>query len=304
MHLENTLEELKKKNLLGEKISGKDGFNFNIRIQFGAGAYVCGEESALIESCEGKRGEPRNRPPFPVQKGYLNQPTVINNVETLCSVVKIIEKGSSWYKSLGTQGSSGTKLLSISGDCKNPGIYEIEWGMTIKDMLTMVGAEKTMAVQVAGPSGRCIAPNEFNKKIAYEELATGGAMIIIGQNRNLLKDVVLNFTNFFIEESCGSCTPCRSLTPILKEKLEKILNGNGREEDINDLERLGKMMKTLNRCGLGQTAANPILTTIENFREKYDSLIKATEDEKIYAFDMAASVQESCAAVNRKPLLN
>jgi len=303
-HLENTLEELKKKNLLGEKISGKDGFNFNIRIQFGAGAYVCGEESALIESCEGKRGEPRNRPPFPVQKGYLNQPTVINNVETLCSVVRILEKGSSWYKSLGTQGSSGTKLLSISGDCKNPGIYEIEWGMTIKDMLTMAGAEKTMAVQVAGPSGRCIAPNEFNKKIAYEELATGGAMIIIGQNRNLLKDVVLNFTNFFIEESCGSCTPCRSLTPILKEKLEKILNGNGREEDINDLERLGKMMKTLNRCGLGQTAANPILTTIENFREKYESLIKATEDEKIYAFDMAASVQESCAAVNRKPLLN
>ncbi len=303
-HLEKTLNDLKKKNLLGDAISGKKDFSFSIRIQFGAGAYVCGEESALIESCEGKRGEPRNRPPFPVQKGYMNQPTVINNVETLCSVVRIIEKGSSWYKSMGTQGSSGTKLLSISGDCKYPGIYEIEWGMTIKDMLVMAGAERTMAVQVAGPSGRCIAPNEFNKKIAYEELATGGAMIIIGNNRNLLKDVVLNFTNFFIDESCGSCVPCRALMPVLREKFLKLLNGNGREEDIDELERLGKMMKTLNRCGLGQTAANPILTTIENFREKYQALIRAYEDEKVFSFDMAASVQESCNAVNRKPNLN
>ena len=301
--LEKVLEDLRIGNFLGENIIGKQGFNFDIRIQFGAGAYVCGEESALIESCEGKRGEPRNRPPFPVQKGYLNQPTVINNVETLCSVVKIIEKSSSWYKSLGTMNSSGTKLLSISGDCKNPGIYEIEWGITIQQMLEMASAENTMAVQVAGPSGRCIGPNEFNKKIAYEELATGGAMIIIGQNRDLLKEVVLNFTDFFIDESCGSCVPCRALMPVLKEKLEKIIQGNGRKGDISDLERLGKMMRTLNRCGLGQTAANPILTTIENFKEKYEALIKE-EDEKYYAFDLAASIQESCLAVGRKPNLN
>ena len=148
-----------------------------------------------------------------------------------------------------------------------------------------------------------INSKEFEKKIAYEELATGGAMIIFNQTRDLLKDVVLNFIDFFIDESCGSCVPCRALTPVLKEKLEKIIQGNGRKQDISDLERLGKMMRTLNRCGLGQTAANPILTTIENFKEKYEALIKE-EDEKYYAFDMAASVQESCLAVGRKPNLN
>ena len=197
-YLESVLDELRSKNILGENIFGK-GFTFDIRIQFGAGAYVCGEESALIESVEGKRGEPRNRPPFPVQKGYKGQPTVINNVETFCSVVKIIEKGSNWYKAIGTPESAGTKLLSISGDCKLPGVYEVAWGMSIKEMLDMVGAENVQAVQVAGPSGICLPPSQFDRKIALEDLPTGGSMTVIGKNRDLLKDVVLNFMDFFRE---------------------------------------------------------------------------------------------------------
>jgi len=302
-HLEKTLEGLRNNNLLGKNIAGKTGFDFDIRIQFGAGAYICGEESALIESAEGKRGEPRNRPPFPVQSGYMHQPTIVNNVETLCSVVKIIEKGADWYKSFGTKNSSGTKLLSISGDCKYPGVYEIEWGMTVKNMLEMVGAENTMAVQAAGPSGRCIGQKEFDRIIANEDLPTGGAMIVIGKNRNILKDVVLNFTNFFIDESCGSCVPCRAMTTILKQKLEDILHGKGTQQDIENMVKWGKMMKDLNRCGLGQTAANPILTSIENFREEYNKLIKE-ENGMFYEFDMMAAVKDSCDYVGRIPNVN
>lgn len=299
-YLEEILEELKNKNLSGKNIIGKSGFDFDIRIQIGAGAYVCGEESALIESAEGKRGEPRNYPPFPVQKGYLNKPTIINNVETLSAVVKIIEKGADWYKSIGAKDSSGTKVMSISGDCKNPGVYEIEWGITIKQMLEMAGAENTMAVQVAGPSGRCIGPKEFERKIANEDLATGGAMIVIGKNRNLLKDVVLNFTEFFMDESCASCVPCRAMTTVLKHKIENIIHGKGTKKDIENMIKWGNMMKELNRCGLGQTAANPVLTTIENFREEYDKLVK-DGDALIYEFDMMAAVKESCDYVGRKP---
>ena len=300
LHLEKTLDELRKKNLLGKNIAGKTGFDFDIRIQFGAGAYVCGEESALIESAEGKRGEPRNRPPFPVEKGYLNQPTIINNVETLCSTVRIIENGADWYKAIGTEKSTGTKVLSISGDCKFPGIYEIEWGMTIKQMLEMCGAENVQAVQVAGPSGICISPKMFDRKIANEDLPTGGSMIVIGQNRDILKDVVCNFMDFFIDESCGSCVPCRALTPVLKQKLEKIIEGKGVKQDIDDMLKLSKTMKELNRCGLGQTAANPIITTIENFREKYEALVKEPKADGVYDFDMKAAVKDSCSVVKRE----
>ena len=301
-YLETQIEDLRRKNLLGKSILGKNNFDFDIRIQLGAGAYVCGEESALIESAEGKRGEPRNRPPFPAQKGYLQKPTTVNNVETLASIVRIIEKGANWYKSIGTKDSTGTKVLSISGDCKNPGIYEIEWGMTIKEMLEICGAEEeTQAVQVAGPSGRCIGPNEFGRKIANEDLPTGGSMTVIGKDRNLLKDVVKKYMEFFIDESCGSCIPCRSLNPIILSKLNKIIEGTAVTRDIEDVEKFGKMMKDLNRCGLGQTAANPILTTIENFKSKYTELVKNQKDNNIFFFDLEKAVKESCEYVNRKP---
>ncbi|RKX82845.1 MAG: hypothetical protein DRP70_15710 [Spirochaetes bacterium] len=299
-YLENLLSNLRSDGWLGKNIGGKKGFNFDIRIQFGAGAYVCGEESALIESAEGKRGEPRDRPPFPVEVGYLNQPTVVNNVETLCSCVKIINNGIDWYRNLGTEKSTGTKLLCVSGDCRYPGIYEIEWGFSVKDILEMVGTDLSniQAVQVGGPSGSCIGPDDFNRELSYEDLATGGSLIILNNSRNLLKDVVLNFMNFFIEESCGSCVPCRALTRMYKITLEKILAGHGKKKDIKDMLDWAVMMKA-NRCGLGQTAANPILTTIKNFREKYESLITEEETGYVSTFDLNKAVQDYCEAADR-----
>jgi [NiFe] hydrogenase diaphorase moiety large subunit len=298
--LEEVLSELRERGLLGKNIKGKEGFDFDIRIQFGGGAYVCGEESALLESAEGKRGEPRDRPPFPVANGYLNKPTVINNVETLCAVTKIIHNGAKWYRSLGTLESTGSKLISVSGDCEDPGVYEIEWGFSINDVLEMVGAKDVQAVQVGGPSGACIAPNEFNRKLAYEDLATGGSLIIIGKDRDLLKDVVLNFMEFFIEESCGSCVPCRAMTVQYKNRLEKILRGNGVKADIEQMLEWEEVMM-MNRCGLGNTAANPVVTTIKNFRELYDA--KLQDVDFVSEFDMAAAVKESCAAAGRIPNL-
>ena len=299
-YLESILQGMREMNLLGKDIAGKSGFDFDIRIQLGAGSYVCGEESGLIESMEGKRGEPRNRPPFPVQSGYLDKPTVVNNVETLCKVVPILVNGADWFKSMGTKESTGTKLLSISGDCKNPGVYEMEWGMTINEMLEMVGATSVQAVKVGGPSGNCIDSTHFGRSIAFEDLATGGSVIIVGKQRDLLRDFILPFTNFFIEESCGSCAPCRSLTVVLRDKLLKILDGNGTKKDIDELYTWAQLGKTANRCGLGQTSANPILTSLDNFRSLYEGLVK-TDQDYLSAFDLEKAVAESCEVVGRVP---
>jgi [NiFe] hydrogenase diaphorase moiety large subunit len=299
-YLEKILENARNKNYLGKNIMGKEGFDFDIRIQFGAGAYVCGEESALIESAEGKRGEPRDRPPFPVEKGYLEMPTVVNNVETLCSVVKVMLNGAEWYRKFGTAESTGTKLLSISGDCRYPGVYEVAWGFSVNDMLEMVGSTGVVqAVQVGGPSGSLIGPNEFGRTLGYEDLATGGSLIIFGEQRDLLNDVVLNFMKFFIEESCGSCSTCRILPNVLKKKLEKILNARGVAQDITDMIEWGKILKA-SRCGLGQTAANPILTSIKNFRHLYDTKIQ-TRKEYDTGFDLLNAVKEACEVTGRVP---
>jgi len=300
-YLEDILQKARETNYLGKNIQGKKGFNFDIRIQFGAGAYVCGEESALIESAEGKRGEPRDRPPFPVEKGYLDMPTVVNNVETLCSVVKVMLNGGEWYKSFGTTESTGTKLLSISGDCKFPGVYEVEWGFSVNDILDMVGANKedVQAVQVGGPSGALIAGNEFNRMLGYEDLATGGSLIIIGKTRDILTDIVLNFMEFFIEESCGSCSTCRIIPTLLRNKLTKILNARGVEKDLDDMAEWGKTLKA-SRCGLGQTAANPVLSSLKNFRYLYEEKIQKN---KVFdsGFDLSTAVKESCKATGRVP---
>ncbi len=300
-YLESILQKARDTNYLGKNIQGKKGFDFEIRIQFGAGAYVCGEESALIESAEGKRGEPRDRPPFPVEKGYLDMPTVVNNVETLCSVVKVVLNGGEWYKSFGTTESTGTKLLSISGDCKFPGVYEVVWGFSVDDILDMTGAarEEVQAVQVGGPSGAIIGKNEFNRMLGYEDLATGGSLIIIGKNRDILTDIVLNFTEFFIDESCGSCSTCRIVPTLLRNKLTKILNARGVKQDIDDMIEWGKILKA-SRCGLGQTAANPILSSIKNFRHLYEEKIQKN---KIFdnGFDLSAAVKESCRVTGRVP---
>ncbi len=302
-YLENILQKAREANYLGKNILGKKGFNFDIRIQFGAGAYVCGEESALIESAEGKRGEPRDRPPFPVEKGYHDMPTVVNNVETLCSVVKVILKGGEWYKSFGTHESTGTKVLSISGDCKFPGVYEVEWGFSVNDILDMVGADKedVQAVQVGGPSGAIIAPNEFTRILGYEDLATGGSLIIIGKNRDILNDIVLNFTEFFIEESCGSCSTCRIVPTLMRNKLIKILNARGVKNDLVDLQEWGRILKA-SRCGLGQTAANPILSSLKNFPHLYEEKIQKNKSFDS-GFDLNAVVKESAKATGRVPII-
>ncbi len=296
-YLEYVLQKMREEGILGKNIAGK-GFDFDIEIKMGAGAYVCGEESALIESAEGKRGEPRDRPPFPVQKGYLNQPTTVNNVETLAAATQIIIRGASWFRSMGTPVSAGTKVLSVSGDCEKPGIYEVEFGLTLKELLEMVGARDTLAVQVGGPSGNCISEAGFNRKICYSDLATGGSIIIFNKSRDLFA-VVRNFLDFFIEESCGWCVPCRAGNVLLKKKFEKIISGKGTNQDLREIEAWGKIIKSTSRCGLGQTSPNPILTTLTNFRELYESRINR-EIDFIPEFDLGQAVAEACELTGRK----
>ena len=297
-YLEHVLQTMREQNLLGKDICGIAGFNFNIRIQSGAGSYVCGEESALIESAEGKRGEPRPRPPFPVEKGYKDCPTVVNNVETLCSVVNIIYHGHEWYLDQGTDVSKGTKVLSISGDCRYPGIYEMEWGFTVREILEMVGAKDTLAVQMGGPSGSLIGAEQFNHQVCYEDLATGGSFIIFNKTRDLLRDVVLNFTEFFVAESCGSCVPCRNIPYLLKQKIEKIIDGRGTRHDLKEMAEWGRIMK-INRCGLGHTAANPVLSMLKNFKYLLEERIQPKRD-FITAFNFEQAVAEANAFVNRE----
>ncbi len=297
-YLEKVLNDLRQKNILGKNAGGKSGFNFDVRIQMGAGAYICGEESALIESAEGKRGEPRNRPPFPVQKGYMGYPTTVNNVETFCAVSRIMVEGGKWFAGMGTTQSRGTKLLSVSGDCEKPGIYEVEWGTTVDALLKMVDGKGAQAVVVGGPSGTIIGKEGFDKKVCYQELGTGGSVIVIGKKRELL-DVVHNFMDFFVEESCGWCVPCRAGNVILKHKLEKIMSGNGTKTDLDEMESWCKTVKSMSRCGLGQTSPNPIATTIANFRKVYED--KLQKGDYNTEFDLLASVQESCKVADRKP---
>jgi [NiFe] hydrogenase diaphorase moiety large subunit len=296
-HLEQVLARRRRHGLLGESICGREDFNFDIRIQLGAGAYVCGEESSLIESLEGKRGAPRDRPPYPVQKGYMNQPTVVNNVETLCCAARVLEKGGEWFTGFGTLESTGTKLLSVSGDCKHPGVYEVEYGITVDDLLDLVGGEDAQAVQIGGPSGQCLAPKDYGRKISFEDIPTGGSIIVFGPKRDLL-DQVLSFTEFFVEESCGWCAPCRVGTTLLKMKLEKILEGKGTANDLEELKKLGITVKMMSRCGLGQTAANPILTTLQNFPALYKQRI--TEKDFIPYFDVESAFSDYCEVTGRK----
>jgi [NiFe] hydrogenase diaphorase moiety large subunit len=287
-HLEKALAELRAAGLLGKRIAGKRGFDFDIAIKLGAGAYICGEESALLQSAEGARGEPRDRPPFPVQFGYLGKPTTVNNVETLCAAARVLEKGAAWFKGMGTPRSAGPKVLSVSGDCLRPGVYEVEFGITVWQLLKLAGGTEAQAVQVGGPSGTCVSRGQFNRTIGFEDLATGGSIIVIGPERDLF-EVVHNFMDFFIEESCGWCAPCRAGNPILKRKLAKVTEGKGTLRDLADLEAWGKIIKAASRCGLGQTSPNPILTTLQNFREQYEIKIRRDAD-YVSEFDLERAV--------------
>lgn len=265
--LEDYLMTMRDDHLLGNNILGRLGFDFDISIRLGSGAYVCGEETALIESLEGCRGEPRNRPPYPVNTGYLDYPTVVNNVETLCSVPHIVVKGGEWFKKNGTSKSTGSKLFSVSGDCGKPGVYELPWGTKIDVLLEIVEAKNTKAVQVGGASGICIPKSQFDRSLAYEDAATGGSIIIFNESRSMLK-ILKNFMEFFVEESCGQCTPCRVGNTKLLEGIAKIENGTYTFAYINTLKELGKTMQAASKCGLGQSSPNAFISILENFKDE------------------------------------
>jgi [NiFe] hydrogenase diaphorase moiety large subunit len=265
--LEDYLEEMRKDNLLGKNIAGKKGFDFDINIVLGSGAYVCGEETALIESLEGHRGEPRNRPPYPINTGFLGRPTSVNNVETLAAVTHIVMKGGEWFAKFGTNKSAGSKLFSVSGDCDKPGVYELPWGTKISELLKMVGACDTKAVQIGGASGFCVPKSQFDRTLAYEDVSTGGSVKIFNESRDMLK-VLKNFMEFFADESCGQCTPCRMGNIKLLEGIEMIEKGQYTFSYINKLKDLGRTMQLASKCGLGQSSPNPFISILENFNDE------------------------------------
>ena len=287
--LEGILQKRREAKLLGEGILGHEGFDFDIEIHLGAGAYVCGEESALIESMEGKRGRPRIRPPFPVTSGYLRKPTVVNNVETFVAAARIDVFGGEWFRSKGTEESHGTKLLSISGDCARPGVYEYPWGVTIRQVLEDCGAEDTQAVQLSGAAGVTVPPQEFYRKIAFEDVPTGGSFMIFNKQRDLLK-MVLNFTRFFCHESCGFCTPCRVGGHLMNDLIEKVMVGYATSHDIEELKRICKVMQNASHCGLGSTAPNAVLDTLEKFRSTYSKRLVNKSHEPSFNLDQALEV--------------
>jgi [NiFe] hydrogenase diaphorase moiety large subunit len=298
-YLEHVLSERRRQGLLGASVCGRTGFDFDIRIQLGAGAYVCGEESALISSCEGLRGDPKNRPPFPAQRGYLGRPTSVNNVETLCCVPRILEMGSGWFASLGSRKSTGTKLLSVSGDCTRRGVYEVPLGTRLRAVLEMCGADEPVAVQVGGPSGQLVGPADFEREICFDDLATGGALVVFGAGRDPLA-IASQYLAFFIHESCGYCTPCRVGNVLLKERLDRIRAGRGVAADLDYLQALGQTVKAASRCGLGQTSPNPVLSTLRSFRPAYEALLARPAGGAQPGFDLEARLAEASSLTGRK----
>ncbi|MFZ4615518.1 MAG: complex I 51 kDa subunit family protein [Rectinemataceae bacterium] len=262
------IEELRKLGLLGDNICDSKGFCFDFELRLGSGAYVCGEETALMESLEGRRGEPRNKPPFPVEHGFQGMPTVVNNVETLAFIPHIILNGSDWFRQIGTAVSTGSKLFSVSGDCAKPGIYEFEYGVTIRQLLREVEADAdTKAVQIGGASGFCASADDFDKHLAFEGIPTGGSIIILNKSRSMFK-VLKNFVMFFQEESCGQCTPCREGCSRMLEGILKFEAGSGNSRTITDLLELADTMSLASKCGFGQSVPNSFRTIVSKFRDE------------------------------------
>lgn len=284
--LEAVLAHRRQMGWLGKGIGGKVGFDFDIQIHLGAGAYVCGEESALIESLEGKRGIPRNRPPYPVTHGYLQKPTVVNNVETFCAAAWIMANGADAWRAWGTPFSTGSKLISVAGDCAKPGIYEYPYGVSVRKILLDCGAENTQAVQISGPSGTCIGVEEFDRVLGFEDLPTAGAFTVFDQNRDMF-EVAQAYTQFFAHESCGFCTPCRVGTSMLKNIMAKIASGHGTSYDLKEIEKLDRMLQMSAHCGLGHTACHPTLNTMKRFRHAYERRLKSLDFEPAFDLDGA-----------------
>ncbi len=276
--LQIAIDQAKKYGLLGNDIFGT-GFNFNLDIRLGAGAFVCGEETALMTSIEGKRGEPRPRPPFPAVKGLFERPTILNNVETYANIPQIINKGAAWFASMGTEKSKGTKVFALGGKIKHTGLVEVPMGTTLRHIIEEIGGgipngKKFKAAQTGGPSGGCIPAHLIDTPIDYDNLIAIGSMmgsggLIVMDEDNCMVDIARFFLDFTVDESCGKCTPCRVGTKRLLEILDKIISGNGEMEDLDRLEELANYIKSASLCGLGQTAPNPVLSTLRYFRDEY-----------------------------------
>ena len=276
--LQIAIAQAREYGLLGKDIFGT-GFNFDITLRLGAGAFVCGEETALLTSIEGHRGEPRPRPPFPAVKGLFGKPTIINNVETYANIAQIINKGPEWFASMGTEKSKGTKVFALGGKITNTGLVEIPMGTTLREVVEEIGGgvpngKKFKAAQTGGPSGGCIPASLIDTPIDYDNLIAIGSMmgsggLIVMDEDNCMVDIAKFFLEFTVDESCGKCTPCRVGTVRLLEILEKITNGQGTLEDIDKLEELCNYIKAGSLCGLGQTAPNPVLSTLRYFRDEY-----------------------------------
>jgi len=289
--IQHVIDHFKKMNLLGENIGGIEGFNFNIRIQLGAGAYVCGEETAMLNSIEGKRGEPRNKRFFPTERGYLQKPTVINNVETFCCAARVVQLGADHYLKAGTATSPGTKMLSVSGDCRLPGIYEIPMGTTVREVLDMCEADRPNFIQVSGPSGECLSMAEANRVFSMDDLNRGGSFMVFSRSRDILT-ILRNYNRFFKSESCGLCTPCRAGNFIIEKKLDLFASKLAQQQDVDEVESWGQVMTLTCRCGLGKTAAGSLLMAQEKFPEYFKNIVNQNPERLSRGFSLKDAVRE------------
>jgi len=276
--LKIAIEQAREYGLLGKDILGS-GFNFDIDLKYGAGAFVCGEETALIHSMEGERGEPTLKPPFPAESGYMGKPTNVNNVETLANVPVIILKGAEWFSSIGTESSKGTKVFALAGKINNVGLIEVPMGTTLREVIFEIGGgikdgKKFKAAQTGGPSGGCLTEKHLDTPIDYENLVANGSMMgsggmIVMDEDDCMVSIARFYLDFTVEESCGKCAPCRIGNKRLHELLQRICEGKGEESDLVRLRNLGEVIKDTSLCGLGQSSPNPVLSTMDNFPEEY-----------------------------------
>ena len=311
--LEIAIKQAREYGLLGKDIFST-GFNFDIQLRLGAGAFVCGEETALLTSIEGHRGEPRPRPPFPAVKGLFGQPTIINNVETLANIPQIILKGAEWLASMGTEKSKGTKVFALGGKIRHTGLVEIPMGTTLREIIYEIGGgipngKKFKAAQTGGPSGGCIPASLIDTKVDYDSLIAIGSMMgsggmIVMDEDNCMVDIAKFFLEFTVDESCGKCTPCRIGTRRMLEILQRIVDGKGEDGDIERLEELAQTIKSTSLCALGQTAPNPVLSTLRYFRDEYEAHIyekrcPAHHCKKLAQFTIMPDKCKGCSACAR-----
>ena len=305
---QTAIDQAREYGILGKKIFGTD-FNFDLEVRLGAGAFVCGEETALLESVEGRTGRPRLKPPFPANAGLWGKPTLINNVETYANITRIILNGAKWYNSIGTEKSKGTKVFALGGNVVNVGLVEVPMGTTLREIVFDIGGgipggHKFKAAQTGGPSGGCIPAEHLDTPIDYESLGQIGSMmgsggLIVMDDTKCMVNLAKFYLGFTVDESCGKCNPCRIGTKRMLEILEKITEGNGTLEDIEKLERLGKTIKAASVCGLGQTAPNPVLSTLHYFRDEYIAHVKdkkcpAGECKALRAFSINSEKCKKC----------